>query len=241
MAVVSSYALSLGRELKGFALDLLFPPRCVGCGTHGELVCTLCVTGLPRILPPVCELCGKPQLGGVTLCPGCWGWQHSIDGIRSPFSFEGTLRDAVHSLKYRNLRGLAPLLAGLMADYLTKYPLVLDILVPVPLHGKRLNERGYNQAALLALELGRLIDAPVDQKTLVRRRDTASQARTPTAEQRQQNVAGAFFASGRDLKGKRVVLVDDVCTSGATLDSCAESLKKAGVASVWGLTLTKEL
>lgn len=231
--------MALGRQVKGLALDLLFPPQCVGCGAFGEFICNSCLRALPRIQPPVCPLCGKPQPQGA-LCPGCWGWRHAVDGIRSPFSFDGTIRQAVHSLKYRNLRALAKPLAHLMAQYLQLNPIPADVLVPVPLHRRRLRERGYNQSDLLARDISAVIGLPVDGLSIVRRTDTPPQARTTSAEQRRQNVAGAFAARQRGLNGKRVLLIDDVCTSGATLDSCAAVLKRAGAAAVWGLTLAKE-
>lgn len=236
---VQDCTFNFGSRIKGLALDLLYPRRCVGCYTAGWFLCPSCVSSLPRILPPVCPLCGKPQPQGV-LCPGCWGWQTSLDGIRSPFSFEGTVRRAVHSLKYQNLRALSHLLAQLIADYWLLNPLPVDVLIPVPLHARRLRERGYNQSSLLARHLSQIIDVPEVEEMLVRRKDTPPQARTSSAEQRHLNVTGAFTVHGRAIKGKRVMLIDDVCTSGATLDACAAVLKRVGAASVWGLTLAKE-
>lgn len=150
------------------------------------------------------------------------------------------MRHAVHIFKYRNLRALARPLGEMLAGHLQSNPLPADTLVAVPMHPRHLRERGYNQSALLAQELSRATGLPCDTTTLVRRRDTPAQARTPTAEQRLSNVAGAFSVHGRPFKGKRVVLVDDVCTSGATMDSCSIALKRAGATSVWGLTLAKE-
>ncbi|MEW6034100.1 MAG: phosphoribosyltransferase family protein [Chloroflexota bacterium] len=110
----------------------------------------------------------------------------------------------------------------------------------VPLHPRRLRERGYNQSSLLARGLGQATGLPVDKGTLLRLRDTPPQARTASAEERLQNVVGAFSCRDRLLQGKRVLLIDDVCTSGATLDACATALKRMGASSVWGLTLARE-
>jgi ComF family protein len=227
-------------KLGGLALDLLFPQRCIGCGKEGSFLCSACQNSLPRVMPPLCPLCGRPQPSGI-LCPGCVGWQASIDGIRSPFRFEGTVRQAVYSLKYRNLRALAAPLARLMSDYLAENPVPGDVLVPVPLHRKRLRERGYNQSALLAKQLGRLTGLPVEENCLVRRIHNLPQARTANVEQRRANVVGAFTCRDEGLKGRRVVLIDDVSTSGATLDACAAELKETGAESVWGLTLAREI
>ncbi len=151
------------------------------------------------------------------------------------------MRQAVYQLKYRNLRALAPYLAQQLKDYLITNPVPGEILVPVPLHWKRLKERGYNQSSLLARELGKLTSLPVVEGCLIRQRYTPPQARTPNVGDRQSNVAGAFACHDHRLRNTQVLLIDDVATSGATLNACATALKAAGAASVWGLTLTREI
>jgi ComF family protein len=226
-------------RIKETALDLLFPRWCVGCGREGDFICPACLRSLPRIMPPLCPRCGLPQSSDA-LCPTCRGGQAEIDGIRAPFRFEGVVRRTVHELKYRNLRALAQLLARLLNDYLCDNPLPADILVPVPLHPKRLRERGYNQSRLLAKELGKLTGLPVVDDCLVRERHSLPQARTASAAERRGNVTGAF-ACRRRIEGERVIVIDDVATSGATLDACARALKQAGAGSVWGLVLAREI
>lgn len=167
-------------------------------------------------------------------------WQARIDGIRSPFRFEGAIRQAIHQLKYRNVRVLARPLAGLLSEYFALNPLPAEVLVPVPLHRKRLRERGYNQSRLLADELGKLVALPVADDWLVRQLDTGSQARTSSVDERRRNVAGAFAVDGR-VRGKQILLIDDVSTSGSTLDACAAALKASGAASVWGLVVAREI
>ena len=191
-------------------------------------------------MPPLCPRCGKPQSSGI-LCPACVGWQAKIDGIRSPFRFDGVVRQAIHQLKYRNLRALAEPLTELLNDYLATNPISGEVLVPVPLHQKRLRERGYNQSSLLAKELGKLTNLPVVDGCLIRQRHAPPQARTSTVEERRGNVDGAFACRGHRLNGKQVLLIDDVSTSGATLDACATALKAAGATSVWGLVLAREI
>jgi len=164
-----------------------------------------------------------------------------IDGVRSPFRFEGLMRRAIHELKYKNLKVLDLPLARLLAKYLEDKPLPRDVLVPVPLHPRRLRERGYNQSSLLAQKLGKLADLPVVEGLLLRLRDTPAQARIATAGVRRRNVAEAFTCRDGQLQGEKVLLIDDVCTTGATLDACAVALKKAGASSVWGLTLAREM
>ena len=227
-------------KLKGIALNLLFPQWCVGCGKEGDFICSSCRRSLPRIMPPLCPRCGRPQSSGI-LCPACVSWQAEIDGIRSPFRFDGVMRQAIHQLKYRNLRALAVPLAKLLQDYLTTSHVPGEALVPVPLHQKRLRQRGYNQSRLLAQELGKLINLPVVDDCLIRLRHAPPQARTSTVDERRSNVADAFTCRNRRLRDKQVLLVDDVSTSGATLDACAAALKAAGASSVWGLALAREI
>ena len=116
-----------------------------------------------------------------------------------------------------------------------------EVLVPVPLHSRRLRERGYNQSTLLARELGKLVVLPVIDNSLCRIKDSLPQARTTAIEERRDNVKGAFACRDEALKARNVILIDDVCTSGATLEACALALKAGGAIPVWGLTLAREI
>ncbi len=227
-------------KLQGVVLNLLFPQWCIGCGKEGDFLCSSCCRSLPRIVSPLCPRCGRPQPSGI-LCPSCVGWQAEIDGIRSPFRFDGVMREAIHQLKYRNLRALVTPLAQLLKDYLSTNPMPAQVLVPVPLHQKRLRERGYNQSSLLAQELGKLINLPVVDDCLLRQRHAPPQARTLTIDERRSNVANAFSCRDHRLRDKQVLLIDDVSTSGVTLDACAAALKAIGATSVWGLVLAREI
>jgi ComF family protein len=128
----------------------------------------------------------------------------------------------------------------LLFNYLNTNPVSGDVLVSVPLHNRRLWQRGYNQSTLIVKELSQLTALPVVEGCLCRLKDSPPQARTKTADERRRNVVGAFTCVDQRLSGKQVLLIDDVCTSGATLEACAAALKFAGVLSVWGLTLARE-
>jgi ComF family protein len=138
------------------------------------------------------------------------------------------------------MKALAPVLARLMAAHLRLRPLSVQAVVPVPLHRARLRQRGYNQAELLARHLGQELGLPVAPGWLERPLPGQPQAHTPSREERWHNTQGAFRATGQ-VTAARVLLVDDVCTTGATLNACAGALKAAGAARVWGLTLAREI
>ncbi len=135
---------------------------------------------------------------------------------------------------------MAAPLGQLLTEYVRTNSLPADTLVPVPLHPKRLRERGYNQALLLATEIGKNSGLPVLEGTLIRHINTASQARTTSAVERRNNVQDAFVCS-KSLDGRRILLIDDVCTTGATIDACAAVLKQAGAEEVWGLTVARDV
>jgi ComF family protein len=161
-----------------------------------------------------------------------------IESIRAVALFDGPLRHAIHALKYRRLSALAEPLGDLLADFWIQAPERADAVVPVPLHAARQRERGYNQAALLAHRVGRRAGAPVHPNALRRVRATAVQM-SLNASDRKTNVAGAFECADQAMRGKQVLLIDDVCTTGATLDACAVALRSAGAASVRGLALAR--
>jgi len=233
-------------------LDLLYPPRCAGCDSRGAWFCAQCTDQLARPAPPTCSLCGESlpaplsttqtRPASATRCPHCQAQPLTLDGLRFVAYFEGPLRRAVHQLKYRGCQAMAPALGHLMTVTFLADPFPCDLFVPVPLHARRLRERGYNQAALLARAVGDELGLPMYASALVRGRETRSQVQLSAAERR-ANVREAFAvppAAATAIQGRAVVLVDDVCTTGATLEACAMALRQAGACSVWGLTLGRE-
>lgn len=224
-------------KLAGSVLDLLLPLSCAVCHRQGRMLCRGCETALPRLEKPYCSTCAAP--GAVRVCPSCAAIPPPIDGIRAPYLFDGAVKDLVHALKYRNLRAAAPELGRLLASYLESNPVPGDVLMPVPLHRWRHHQRGYNQAELLARELSGLAGIPVELHTLRRGRNTPPQVSLKSHEERRSNIQGAFQCTRR-VDGQRVLLVDDVATTGSTLSACAAVLKAAGARSVWGLALARQ-
>ena len=188
-----------------------------------------------RLGTAVCAQCGYPLEAGAA----CRSGAHPVApllGLRSAARFGGPLQAALHRLKYKRDIILADTLAHELAGAWQAYSLPAWAVLPVPLSTQRLRERGYNQAALLARGLADLARLPYQAEGLVRVRHTHSQVGL-AAEARRANVRGAFEARHARVAGKSFILVDDICTTGATLAACAEALHQAGAAAIWGLTL----
>ena len=221
------------------SIDLLFPPRCVACSRMGTWFCGDCLASVEPIPQPICPCCGRPAPGG-RLCAHCQERPTRLDGLRSVAVHAGALRQAIHHLKYRRRRELAAPLGQMLFAYWQRAGLPGDLIIPVPLHASRQKERGFNQAGLLAGVLAESARLPLNETDLIRTRATPSQVGLGSAERR-ANVQGAFVWTGGGLDGVRVLLIDDVCTSGATLEACALALREGGVDSVWALTLARPL
>lgn len=216
-------------------LDILFPPRCVACRTAGDWFCAHCRASITPIPPPVCERCGR-QIEKPS-CPICAIHPPQIDGIRAFAFFENQLREAIHALKYEQRPEVVPALGALLSDFLGTLTWRVDALIAVPLHKERERARGYNQALLLARALGARNNLPVWSDALTRVRSTRPQVELNAVERR-ANVQDAFMANER-VAGAHIALIDDVCTTGATIEACSIALKQRGAKSVWGLALAR--
>lgn len=226
------------RKLSGSALDLLFPVQCIGCGKEGDALCGVCVVELPRVTSSHCPVCWYP--GSVDLCSWCRTLPMAVDGIRAPFLYvqDSLIQKALLDLKFRNMRALAPQLGQMLADFWETNPTPGEVIVPVPSHPKRLRERGFNQAALIAKEFGERVGLPVDDKLLARVKNAPSQLRMASRDERRDNVAGNFACTG-DAISMSILLVDDLATTGGTMSACGEALKNAGASEVWGLAVAR--
>jgi ComF family protein len=246
----------LGRHVRrsGLAvLDTLLPPRCLGCGRTTEAVgalCAACWAGISFLGPPCCACCGLPfahDLGTGVLCAGCAAQKPAFDRARAVLRYDDASRRLILSLKHGDKLQGVPAFGGWLARAGADLIAEADIVAPVPLHWTRLFARRYNQSAVLAHGLAkaaRRSGAPiftVIPDLLIRRRRTPSQGRLSRTG-RASNVGGAFaLHRGRSVRGKRVLLIDDVLTSGATAEECARVLRRAGAAGVDVLTLARAI
>lgn len=225
--------------------DWFYPRTCPGCGEvsdrPGRYLCWSCFTRLELHTQAHCNICGHAAEGDVAhvfVCSVCTAAKPAFDRARSAGRFAGVLREQLHQFKYNNALWLKDDLVDLLYGCLTAHfdPAAVDVVLPVPLHPVRQRERSYNQAALLAQALACRIGRRFDNRSLVRTRKTETQTRLDAAHRR-KNILGAFSVVRPEwVRGRCVLLVDDVMTTGATLNECARTLKKAGARTVWTLT-----
>jgi ComF family protein len=230
-------------------VDLLYPPRCAACEAAGSRLCAACASAFVRLPLPVCAICGDPlvtaapdaaRIGTGVVCAACGRESPAFSVARSVFVYGGPLRSALHALKYRGRRDLARPLGALLATLAPADAVTgADVVVPVPLHPARLAARGFNQAELLARPLATRLGLPLVPRGVRRVRQEMPQV-TLDAAARRGNVARAFAPGEARLRG-RVLLVDDVASTGSTASACARALREAGASSVAVVTLARAL
>ncbi|MBL6764960.1 MAG: ComF family protein [Verrucomicrobiae bacterium] len=230
------------KELAEAALHFIYPAVCQICQTARArqdqgLVCTACRTGVRPVEPPFCGRCGLPFSGAITddfECANCSQMKLRFDFARGAVKANELLRDIIHRYKYQRHMWFEPFLGGLLQDAAAKDLRTgpWDALVPVPLHPVKLREREFNQAERIARFLGQAAGLPVWDRSLLRNTPTKTQTEL-TRHERLANVKQAFslHPSGH-VRGKSLILIDDVLTTGATTSACAAVLKKAGAARV---------
>ena len=229
--------------VKKFILDLIFPIFCLGCQEEGQFLCEKCRSKI-LVIPPTCFVCKKmvPIAEGSVpgrTCLNCRS-KTNIYAYLSPFFYEGLIKNSIHDLKYKRVRDIAGELSGLLADYLVKYKVVFPqeaLLIPAPLHSYRRRERGFNQAELIGHLLSERIGVNLEKEVLIKTKSTKSQVEL-SAEERRQNLAGVFAVKNPEkILNKNIILLDDVKTTGSTLEEAAGVLKSAGVKRVWAITV----
>ena len=235
-------------EIAGRVADWLYPRVCPGCGLAsdrpGRHLCWNCLARIDLYAGGLCTLCGRAAEGAVAhafVCGACRQAKPWFDRARAAGRFAGVLREQVHQFKYGQALWLKQDLADLLEGCLNAHfdPSAVDVVAPVPLHPVRQRERSYNQAALLARELARRIDRRYDGEALTRVRTTGTQTALDAAHRR-MNMLGAFGVPRPEwVRRRRVLIVDDVMTTGATLNECARMLKKAGARTVWAVTVAR--
>lgn len=232
------------KKIKNFTLDLLFPIHCLGCQKEGIWICPDCFNSIPINNEQICPRCLKPSELG-KFCPAC-SKNSNLKGVIVASSYQNQiLKEAIHTLKYRFVQDLSLPLGKILARSLKesifeKYKKEDFLIIPVPLHKRRINYRGFNQASLLAKIISQEFNIPVKEKIILRTKHTSPQTELK-AEQRRSNILNAFkYVGNNSLNNKRIILIDDVLTTGSTMEECAKIIKKYGnPKEIWGAVLAR--
>jgi competence protein ComFC len=219
-------------------LDIVFPPVCGGCEKIGSRWCVECQQRVQCLTGTLCDVCGLPQ-DKAGVCKACSVERPHFRALRAWAVYDDPVRKALHRLKYRRDVALGETLATQMIPFVRGLNWGIDVIVPIPLGRQRYKERGYNQVGMIAKPLSLALGLEFAPKALMRRKETRSQVGL-TRQERLENVHEAFQA-GAGVRGKNVLVLDDVSTTGSTLSSGAEALYSSGAKDVFALTVARAL
>jgi competence protein ComFC len=219
------------------ALDWLYPPTCGGCNRQGVRWCVECAQITQQLQTSLCPICGNKTIDGKA-CERCKENRPYFECLKSYTEYQGPIRKAVQRLKYKHDMAMGEALSRLMISRIEELNWPLNLVTSVPLGLVRFKERGYNQANLLARPIALWLKLPFTTKALRRKRETRSQVGL-TAIERQENMLDAFKGNEKLVVGKNILLVDDVATSGATLNASSKALLDAGAIKVYSFTLAR--
>lgn len=223
-------------KIKEFILDLIFPKTCFGCGKEGLWFCKTCKKEIKLIKTQTCYLCKRISLKG-KICSKCKS-HSNLSGVVVTTKYEGLIKQSVCALKYEGLSDVSRDLTKLMIKCLKENKLTGDYLVvPIPLHKKKFYERGFNQSELLATEICNYFTWQMSKK-LIKIKNTSSQV-GQKGILRRKNLKNAFMWRGENITKKNILLVDDVLTTGSTLEEAARVLKVSGAKKIWAIVLSK--
>lgn len=224
-------------------LDFIFPKFCVSCGKIGSYFCTQCVKTIEPIksYESICPICEKSAIGGRTH-PGCRN-MYALDGLLSFFHYKNTMKKAIKSIKYQYVSHISKyviLSAHNSVNLLSTYPCLTDtIIVPIPLHSSRYRYRGFNQAELFAVQLAKIYHLRISRDMIQRIKATTPQVEMKNKSERLNNMKGMFEIKRGINVPRKIVLLDDVFTTGATMREAGRVLKKHGAEIVWGITIAR--
>lgn len=233
-------------KLHSQLLDLLFPIHCLGCKKEGFWICQKCIEKIPLAIEQKCPLCERVTTPQGKTCLACKR-KTRLDGMLTTSNYENQLvRKAVHNFKYRFASGLSVPLGNLLTKAYLDHDLALpDLIIPIPLHSRRLRWRGFNQAEMLAKQFAKNLTPGfpivISSSSLIRKKYTSPQMQISNFQARFQNIKDAFRVSNQNLvQNKSVLLVDDIATTGSTIFECAKILKNAGAKEVFAIVLARQ-
>jgi len=231
------------KKIIDFLLDLLFPKFCVGCNVEGEWICNKCQEKIVYIKSPLCPKCNRVSEYG-KICPKCKKKSKLNGLITATYYIDGPIKEAIHTYKYDGVFDLKYELSNILLKSINNYKCIFDknwIVIAVPIHKKRFAIRGYNQSELLAKIISKKLNIPLQNNLLIKSTyNPKTQAKSNKKERLISLINSFSWVGQNEIKNKKILLVDDVYTTGATMEECAKILKTNGAKQVWGLAIAKD-